>query len=93
MDKTLEIELMKTNKTKPIHEIRIGPIKAAVWKNETQNGVRHNATFNRLYRDKEEGSWKTTDSFGRDDLLVLAKVANEAHSWMVAQQQDNQSEE
>lgn len=67
-------------KEKPVHEIRLGAIKAAIWKNDTDNGVRYNTTFSRLYRDGDE--WKSTDSFGRDDLLVLAKVADQAHSWI-----------
>ena len=70
-------------KTKPTHEVRIGPIKAAIWKNQTEHGVRFNATFSRLYRDGE--TWRTTDSFGRDDLLVLGKVADQVHSWICAQ--------
>ena len=70
-------------KDKPVHEVRLGAIRAAIWKNDTQKGVRYNATFSRRYRDEEE--WKNTDSFGRDDLLVLGKVADLAHSWIHAQ--------
>ena len=76
------------NKTKPIHEVRLGYIKAAVWKNETEAGVRYNVTFSRIYRDVEE--WKSTDSFGRDDLLVLAKVADKTHSWIFSRSQEDQ---
>lgn len=70
----------ETMKNKPIHEVRLGMIKAAVWKNETETGTRYNVTFSRLYRDEDQ--WRSTDSFGRDDLLLLAKVADEAHSWI-----------
>ena len=80
--------LSMPNKQKPVHEVRLGAIKAAVWKNDTQNGVRYNTTFSRLYKDGEE--WKTTDSFGRDDLLVLAKVADRAHSWIHEQSQEEE---
>lgn len=73
-------------KDKPVHEVRLGAIKAAIWKNDTDKGVRFNTTFTRLYRDEDE--WKHTDSFGRDDLLVLAKVADQAHSWIHAQSQE-----
>lgn len=76
-------------KNKPIHEVRIGSIKAAVWRNETETGVRHNVTVSRIYKDKESDSWKSTESFGRDDLLVLAKVADQAHSWICAQGHDD----
>lgn len=70
-------------KDKPVHEVRYGAIKAAVWKNDTEKGVRYNTTFSRLYRDDDE--WKQTESFGRDDLLLVAKVADQAHSWIHAQ--------
>lgn len=76
-------------KDKPVHEVRLGSIKAAIWKNDTQKGVRHNATFTRLYKDGDE--WKSTDSFGRDDLLVLAKVADQAHSWIFEQGQEEEN--
>ena len=68
----------------------MGAIKAAIWKNDTQSGVRYNVTFSRLYKDGDE--WKSTESFGRDDLLVLAKVADQAHSWIFAQGQEEQEE-
>ena len=81
-------ETMSTPKDKPIHEVRIGAIKAAVWRNEVNGGgVRYNVTFSRLYKDKEDDQWKSTDSFGRDDLLVLAKVADAAHTWIVQEAQ------
>lgn len=77
-------------KTKPTHEIRLGTIKAAVWQNETESGVRYNATFSRLYKDGDK--WASADSFGRDDLLLLAKVADKAHSWICAQAQATRSD-
>jgi hypothetical protein len=80
---------MKTQK--PIHEVRLGLIKSAVWKNETENGVRYNVTFRRLYKDGD--AWKSIDSFGGNDLLLLSKVANETHSWICAQNQDRQNPE
>ena len=70
---------------KPVHEIRLGAIKVAIWKNETPNGARYNANFCRIYRDEKLKEWKRTESFGRDDLLVLAKVADEAHTWIHSQ--------
>jgi hypothetical protein len=39
--------------------------------------------LSRLYRDGEE--WRSLESFGRDDLLVLAKVADLAHTWICEQ--------
>ena len=71
---------MPKAKQQPVHDIRIGAVKATIWENETSAGVRHNVTLGRLYKDAEE--WKQTESFGRDDLLLVAKVVDQAHSWI-----------
>jgi hypothetical protein len=68
---------------KPIHEIRLGRIRAAIWENQSQNGARYNATFSRLYRDGDQ--WKDSSSFGRDDLPLLAKVSDMVHTWIFEQ--------
>ena len=41
----------QTRNTRPVHEVRIGLIKAAIWGNTTEEGIRHNVTFERRYRD------------------------------------------
>ena len=68
------------DKNKPVQSLRYGALEAAIWANETPNGTLYNVTFARRYKDGEE--WKSSDSFGRDDLLVLAKLADQAHSWI-----------
>jgi len=65
---------------RPVHEIRLGRIKAAIWENETREGTRHNISLTRIYKD--ENTWKDSTSFGRDDLPLLAKVADLAHTWI-----------
>ena len=55
-------------------------IKAAIWENNVGDTLRYNVTFSRIYKNEVE--WKTSDTFGRDDLLVLAKVADQAHTWI-----------
>ncbi len=82
-------DLSMNSKTKPVHEVRLGHIKAAVWRNETEAGARYNVTFSRLYKDGDQ--WGSTESFGRDDLLLLAKVADQTHSWIFAQNQEAQT--
>ena len=71
---------MAKEKKQPVDEVRLGRIKAAIWENETENGIRHNVTFSRLYKDGDD--WKDSPSFGRDDLLVVAKVADLANTWI-----------
>ena len=69
----------------------MGAIKAAIWRNETATGARFNVTFSRLYKERDEEQWKSTDSFGRDDLLLVAKVADAAHSWILEQRPERDS--
>lgn len=61
-------------KTKPIANVRLGRIRAAIWQNETKVGIRYSVTFSRLYK-AEDGKWADSTSFNRDDLLILAQVA------------------
>lgn len=72
---------MSNNTTKPLEEVRIGAVKAAIWRNVADMGNNsrpiYSVTFQRLYRDGDN-AWKSTESFGRDDLLLLAKVAERA---------------
>jgi hypothetical protein len=71
----------------PIAEARTGAIKAAIWKNSTENGTRFNAIFDRLHKDGDK--WKSTSTFGRDDLLLLAKVPDQAHTRIFHLQQED----
>lgn len=63
----------------------MGAIRATIWRNDSENGIRFNTQLSRIYRDGEE--WKSSDSFGRDDLLVVSKVSDQAHTWICEQQQ------
>ena len=66
----------------PVAKVRVGLISASIWENPTEKGNFYNVTFERRYRDTE-GNWKSTHSYGLDDLLVLAKVADLAHTKIV----------
>jgi len=72
--------LSDSPRKRPVQDVRLGYIKAAIWENSVSDIVRYNVTFSRIYKDQDE--WKSSDTFGRDDLLVLAKVADQAHTWI-----------
>ena len=63
----------KEETNQPVDRVRLGAITAAIWKNDTENGSRYNVTFQRVF--KQGDGWGNSDSFSRDDLLKLAKVA------------------
>jgi hypothetical protein len=65
---------------KPAAKVTLYPVSAAIWRNQNQKGeVFFSTTFERSYKD-DAGNWKSSDSFSHGDLLVLAKVADLAHS-------------
>ena len=66
----------KTTKNAPVFKTKIGMVKGSVWLNDTYYSV----TILRSYKDGED-KWHDTGSFGHDDLLNVAKVAErcEAH--------------
>jgi hypothetical protein len=78
-------------KQQPVHAVRLRNVRAAVWANRNEGGTYYTVTLSRSYRD-QEGNWHTSESFGRDDLLLLAKVADVAHTWIWEQLQSNGSE-
>jgi len=71
---------MTTPKNAPVDHVRLGAIQAAIWANETDSGLRYSVTFERRYFDAKAEEWKSSGSYNRDDLLVLAKAADLAHS-------------
>lgn len=79
-------------KARPVQEIRFGRVKAAIWENDSQNGTRHNVTLQKLFVDAE-GQWQSSTSFGRDDLPLVAKVVDLAHSWIYEHAQESRSQQ
>lgn len=75
--------------SKPAHEVRLGLIKASIWHNLTRAGERYNVTLTRLFRNGD--LWKESNHFGRDDLLLAAKVLDLAHTWIFQQGRADQS--
>ena len=70
---------------RPVHEVRIGRVKAVVWANQTESGVRHNVTLKRIFKRDANAQWETSDSFGRDDLPVVMEVTRQAWLWIYDQ--------
>jgi hypothetical protein len=59
----------------------LGRIKAAVRENEADQKKFYNVTFARTYVD-EARNYHDTDSFSRDDLPLVAKLADQAHTFI-----------
>lgn len=73
------------SKRKPAHKLRDGLLTVTIWKSASDKGPRYTATPSRSYKKGDE--WKESDNFASDELLSLAKLLDEAHSWMRAAEQ------
>lgn len=70
---------MSDNK-KPAARVTLYPVSAAIWRNENGKGEAfYSVTFERSYKD-DAGNWQSSGSFNAGELLLLAKVADRAHS-------------
>jgi hypothetical protein len=76
--------------TKPVHKIRSGGIELSIWRNEGANGPWYSVTTSRSYKQGNE--WKVSDSFGEDDLLRLAKLIDEADTWIASERQQQRAQ-
>ena len=63
----------------PAKVVRFGLIKACIWKNHTSAGDRYTITVVRLFKNGD--TWKESTRFGRDDLPLVAKACDVAHTW------------
>lgn len=79
---------------KPVLSIRLGKIVASIWAGGAEDApTRHNVTVARLYKEMKDKRWKRSTSYGRDDLLTVAKVLDLAHTWIFEQSQNASTEE
>jgi hypothetical protein len=70
----------------PAHKLRFGNLQATIWRNVNEKGVWYTVNPDRSYKQGDE-TWKETDSLGFDDLLTMAKLLDQAHSWIAMQMQ------
>lgn len=55
------------------------------------SGERHSVSIVRLYKNGD--TWVESTRFGRDDLPLVAKVSDLAHSWIYQQAQIERSDQ
>ncbi len=71
---------------KPAHEIRRGAIKALIWANDSENGRFYRFTLARLYKDGD--NWKSSSSFGAQDIPKLSGVLMQLEDWLTEHAQN-----
>ena len=74
----------KTDETAkpPVARLRFGLLSASIWQRTNEDNVFYSVSFERRYRDSQ-GNWQSTHSYNTDELLLLAKLADRAHTEIV----------
>lgn len=91
-------------KDRPVEVVRIRNVRANIWANRLEGGrVVYNVTFDRLWKEDDQtdaqgevtrkGEWRQSTSFGKDDLLLLAKVADLVHTRIYDKIRDERRED
>ena len=72
--------------SQPAHKLRDGVLQVTIWRNTGDKGNWYSIIPTRSYKHGDD-SWKQTESLGFDDLLPMAKLLDQAHTWISNQQQ------
>ena len=67
--------------SQPAHKFRDGALQVTIWRNSGEKGNWYSVIPSRSY--KKGDAWMETESLGFDDLLPMAKLLNQAHTWVV----------
>jgi len=62
-----------------IAKLSMFPITATIWHNENGGKSYYSTTIERTYKDAS-GAWTNTSTFYGSDLLLVAKIADMAHT-------------
>jgi hypothetical protein len=88
-------------KQKPLCKFRAGQISSAVWENSINVNGRTvtvmKATVQSRYRDNQTGTWKTSGSYGKNEIPRLIYVLQKAYDTMMTEEntktEDNSGDE
>ena len=68
-----------SEQNKPAARVTIFPITASIWRDEVNDKVYYRTTMSKNYKNAE-GGFSSTPTYDPLDLLVVAKVADAAHT-------------
>ena len=78
---------------KPEKRVSAGAIQASVWRNEIQKDGKiseyKTISFDRRYKDKKTGEWKSTNSMRITDLPKAIAVLSKVYEYLVIKENDD----
>ena len=81
----------KTDSNKPVKSFRLRGITASVFENQSEDGKSfYKVTLQRSYKQDDE--WKSTNSFGRDDLPLVSLLTKQAWEFILNTESKSQKD-
>lgn len=74
---------------KPEYVVRAGALSVSIWRREHEGKAFYSATASRAYTEDNGESWNYSDSFNRDDLLIVAELMRAAWAWIRRAEQES----
>ena len=71
---------MEKETKKPIENIRVGNVQAAIWEHQGEKGTFMTTTFSRSY--EKNGEWKKAHDYSQNQLADLQRAAKEAETFV-----------
>ena len=83
----------KTDSNKPVKSFRLRGITASVFENQSEDGKStfFKVTLQRSYKQGDD--WKSTNSFGRDDLPLVSLLTKQAWEFILNTESKSQKED
>lgn len=75
----------------PVHTIRMGMIKACIWKQQTKFGNRYHTTVCRIFKNGD--LWQESTRFSREDIPLVVRVMDLSLDWIYFQSDKSTAEE
>lgn len=73
------------SKQKPVKEFRVGRIKVAIWKNESEKDgktvIQHSIKIQKSFRN-DDGEYQETNNYFPDELPKLALAVRKAYEFV-----------
>ena len=77
---------------KPVKSFRLRGITASIFENSSEDGKSfYKVTLQRSYKQGDE--WKSTNSFGRDDLPLVSLLTKQAWEFILNTESKSQKED
>ncbi|MBL4885954.1 MAG: hypothetical protein JKY95_15655 [Planctomycetaceae bacterium] len=83
----------KTDSNKPVKSFRLRGITASIFENSSQDTGKsfYKVTLQRSYKQGDD--WKSTNSFGRDDLPLVSLLTKQAWEFILNTESKSQKED